>query len=140
MSIYVHIHLFADVFVCVYIYIYIHMCVSRHGVQINMDLHQGSAIGPYGLLCQVFPVRKRRGSSQVTTWVVVKTIIPFWGPLDTRCRVMLRTQKGTSILTTTHIASGWVGTVAITLGPEIAPSRTYLTQRLHVALWYIHGP
>ena len=30
---------------------------------------------------------------------------PLLGPLNTRCRVILRTQKGTIILTTTHMAS-----------------------------------
>ena len=29
---------------------------------------------------------------------------PFWGPLIIRCRIILRTQKGTIILTTTHMA------------------------------------
>ena len=28
---------------------------------------------------------------------------PFLGPLNTKCRIILRTQKGTIILTTTHI-------------------------------------
>ena len=28
---------------------------------------------------------------------------PFWGPLNTRCRIILRTQKWTIVLTTTHI-------------------------------------
>ena len=30
---------------------------------------------------------------------------PLLGPLNTRCRIILRTQKGTIILTTTHIPS-----------------------------------
>lgn len=29
---------------------------------------------------------------------------PFWGTLYNRCRIIIRTQKGTIILTTTHIA------------------------------------
>ena len=28
---------------------------------------------------------------------------PLLGPLNTRCRILLRTQKGTIILTTTHM-------------------------------------
>ena len=36
-------------------------------------------------------------------WVVVKTMVPFLGPLNTRCCIMVRTQKGTIILTTTHM-------------------------------------
>ena len=28
---------------------------------------------------------------------------PFLGPLNTRCRIMIRTQKGTMVLTTAHI-------------------------------------
>ena len=31
---------------------------------------------------------------------------PFLGPLNTRCRIKLRTQKGTILFTTTHIHSG----------------------------------
>ena len=28
---------------------------------------------------------------------------PFWGTLNKRCRIIIRTQRGTIILTTTHI-------------------------------------
>ena len=35
-------------------------------------------------------------------WVVVKIMVPL-GPLNTRCRIILRTRKGTLILTTTHM-------------------------------------
>ena len=28
---------------------------------------------------------------------------PFWGTLNNRCRIIIRTQKGTIILTTTHL-------------------------------------
>ena len=31
---------------------------------------------------------------------------PILSPLNTRCRIILRTQKGTIILTTTHISIG----------------------------------
>ena len=34
--------------------------------------------------------------------VVVKIRVPFWVPLNIRCRTILGTQKGTIILTTTH--------------------------------------
>ena len=33
---------------------------------------------------------------------------PLLGPLDTRCPIILRTQKGTLILTTTHIVKNMV--------------------------------
>ena len=36
-------------------------------------------------------------------WVVVKIMVPFWGTLNNRCRIILGTQKGTIILTTTYI-------------------------------------
>ena len=36
-------------------------------------------------------------------WVVVKIMVPFWGPLNTSCRITLRTPKGTIILTNTHV-------------------------------------
>ena len=31
---------------------------------------------------------------------------PLWGPLNTRCRIILRTQEGSIILTTTHVIHG----------------------------------
>ena len=34
---------------------------------------------------------------------VVKIRVPFWGTLNIRCRIIIRTQKGTLILTTTHM-------------------------------------
>ena len=40
---------------------------------------------------------------------------PFWGTLNNRCRIMIRIQKGTLILTTTHVefrSSGSEFTVA----------------------------
>ena len=36
-------------------------------------------------------------------WVVVKIMVPFWVPLNIRCRIIIGTQKGTIILTTAHI-------------------------------------
>ena len=39
-------------------------------------------------------------------WVVVKMMVPFLGPLNTTCSIMLRTQKGTTTWTTTHIPLG----------------------------------
>ena len=37
-------------------------------------------------------------------WVVVKIMVLFLGTLNNRCRIILGTQKGTLILTTTHIS------------------------------------
>ena len=36
-------------------------------------------------------------------WVVVKIRVPFLGTLNNRCRIIVGTQKGTIILTTTHV-------------------------------------
>ena len=36
-------------------------------------------------------------------WVVVKIMAPFLGALNNRCRIIIGTEKGTLILTTTHI-------------------------------------
>ena len=38
-------------------------------------------------------------------WVVVKNYGPFLGTLNNRCRIIIGTQKGTIILTTTHVAA-----------------------------------
>ena len=35
-------------------------------------------------------------------WGVVKSKVPFWGTLNNRCRIFIGTQKGATILTTTH--------------------------------------
>ena len=39
----------------------------------------------------------------IAIWVDVKTIIPFLGTLNTRCRTIIRIHKGTIILTTAHM-------------------------------------
>ena len=36
-------------------------------------------------------------------WVVVKIMVPFLGTLNTRCHIIIGTQKGTIILTSTHM-------------------------------------
>ena len=38
----------------------------------------------------------------VLIWMVVKIMVPFWDPLNSRCRSILRTQKGTIILQPTR--------------------------------------
>ena len=38
-------------------------------------------------------------------WVVIKIMVPFWGTLNIRGRIIIGTQKGTIILTTTHCGS-----------------------------------
>ena len=42
-------------------------------------------------------------SPKASKWVVVKIRVPFLCTLNNRCRTILRTQKGTIILTTTQI-------------------------------------
>ena len=37
-------------------------------------------------------------------WVVVNIMVPFWGTLNIRCRIILGVQKVTIILTTTHMS------------------------------------
>ena len=44
------------------------------------------------------------GILEIAKWVVVKTKVPlFLGTLNTRCRIIIRTQKRTIILTTTQM-------------------------------------
>ena len=40
---------------------------------------------------------------QTSSWVVVKIMAQFLGTLDIRCRTIIGIQKGTIILTTTHL-------------------------------------
>ena len=45
-------------------------------------------------------------------WVVVKIKVPFLGTLNDRCRIIIGAQRGTIILTTTHVSDGaWWGRV-----------------------------
>ena len=41
--------------------------------------------------------------SETPVWVVVKKKVPLLGTLNNRCRIILRTPKGTIVLTTTHM-------------------------------------
>ena len=41
-------------------------------------------------------------------WVVVENYDPFLGTLYVRCRIITRIQKGTIILTTTHITPVYI--------------------------------
>ena len=43
----------------------------------------------------------------MNTWVVVKTMVPFWIPIIVWHLIFRVPQKGTKILTTTHLRS-WV--------------------------------
>ena len=49
------------------------------------------------------PVEELFGPKTYTIWVVVKIMIPFLGTLNIRCRIIIGIQKGTIILTTTHM-------------------------------------
>ena len=57
-------------------------------------------------------------------WVAVKIRAPFLGTPNIRCRIIIRTQKGTLILTITHVAlrkaegSGLWQQMAKAPGPE----------------------
>ena len=42
------------------------------------------------------------GFRALRTWVVVQNYGPFLGTLNIRFRIIIRTQRGTIILTTTH--------------------------------------
>ena len=42
---------------------------------------------------------------QMSIWVVVKIMVPFGGTLNIRCRIIIGTQNGTIILTTTHLCT-----------------------------------
>ena len=44
-----------------------------------------------------------RHELHIYIWVVVKIMAPFLGALNNRCRIIIGTEKGTLILTTTHI-------------------------------------
>ena len=64
--------------------------------------------------------------------MVVKTLVPFWGTLNIRCRIILGIQKGTIILTTTHLEGhGDLEKVLITpLSHRITPIIPLLTYLL----------
>ena len=45
----------------------------------------------------------RQPSHTLNKWVVVKIMVPFLGALNIRCRIIIGTQTGTIILTTTQV-------------------------------------
>ena len=49
------------------------------------------------------PIELGLPKTRLLIWVVVKIRVPFCVPYIIRCRIIFRTQKGTLILTTTHI-------------------------------------
>ena len=81
---------------CVYAIACMHIC--RH-VSMHVCVHKGRQVGVCVCLCVCVCVRV----VYIYIWVVVNIRVPFVGPLNIRCRIILRTQKGTQILTTTHI-------------------------------------
>ena len=59
---------------------------------------------------------------------------PFLGTLNIRCRILIRTQKGTIILTIMQVADLWQGKSLEFLGPLAASGRIggALTSRIKV--------
>ena len=55
----------------------------------------------------IWQIRPRINTSQqvLILWVVVKIMVSFWGALNIGAAFIIRIQKGTMILTTTHIPS-----------------------------------
>ena len=68
------------VYMCIYIYVCIYVCIY---VYIYMYMYMYMYIYIYMGGCQNYG--------------------PFWGALNIRCRIIIGTQKGTLILTATHI-------------------------------------
>ena len=58
---------------------------------------------------------------------------PLLGPLNTMCHIMLRTPKGTTILTTTHIPTYWslLYALACFIAGELSKRRWLLGPRTH---------
>ena len=59
-------------------------------------------LGSYNSGCRCAAVSSDAGGR--TCKGVCQNYGPLWGPLNTRCRIIRRTQKGTIIFTTTHIS------------------------------------
>ena len=61
--------------------------------------------------CTLFGICRERGQEYIHIyvcvyiymWMFLKSMVPFWVPQNTRCRITLRTHKGAIILTTTHM-------------------------------------
>ena len=66
-------------------------------------VHKGRQVGVCVCVCVCVCACMCACCIYIYIWVVVKIRVPFVGPLNIRCRIILRTQKGTQILTTTHI-------------------------------------
>ena len=57
--------------------------------------------------------KKTRGLVSGVIWVVVKIMVPFWIPIIIRPLIFRVLQKGTIILTTTHIGIYMRATIGI---------------------------
>ena len=73
------------------------------GKNVQRTTHASEALVPMlGRLHQSENVAVKHVFS-VLIWVFLKIMVPFLGPLNTRRPIIPRTQKGTIILTTTHM-------------------------------------
>ena len=60
-------------------------------------------IGIIGTILGLYRDNGKNGNYYIG--VIYTLLVPFWGTLDIRCRIIIGTQKGTIILTTTHMHS-----------------------------------
>ena len=56
----------------------------------------------------------------MSIWVVIKIMVPLWIPQILGARIVLRTQKGAIMLTTTHIILNTDGSFLGGAPPEVA--------------------
>ena len=59
-------------------------------------------------------------------------MVPFWGTLNIRCHIIIGTQKGTIILTTTHMV---VRSINLFLNPKIYVRQENPDQCLDCTVW-----
>ena len=108
----IYIYIYVYKYVCIYlqynttIYIYVYRITSGPFVFILISILLNDSI-PYSIpLCCILLHYTRGLGFRVLHMGGCQNYAPFWGTLNNRCRIIIRTQQGTIILTTTHMGFG----------------------------------
>ena len=117
---YIYICIYVHIYICIYVYLctqYTHTCACLNAYDVCMCTFTCRFLCVYAYIrhaCGVIlgwiisrsPGDAGNGSPATAPMLHMggcQNYGPLWGPLNTKCRIVFRIQKGTIILTTTHI-------------------------------------
>ena len=115
----IYIYIYMSIYVCVYIYIHIQACICKTRLVFVVVLQKATYffctlasciwalyyvliltvahIMGYMYICIYINILYYHNPYDFGIWVVVKLLVPFWGPGNIRCHIILRTKNGTII-------------------------------------------